>query len=92
MTARIPSEITQDEFNEAMKPLFDRLGVSAMEVTGDIHIVALKNEFTPYEIRFSVVATPDSDAPFPDAVQAEGHPQGDQFAIWTHNINVGVLP
>lgn len=93
MTARIPMSITQDEFNEAMKPLFDRLGTSAMEVVGDISIVSSPTGASSnYEIRYTVVAQPPNEvSEFPPGILADGHPQDDEFTLWTHQINVAVI-
>lgn len=94
MTARIPMSITHVEFNEALKPLFDLLGTSGMEIVGDILIVRPPKDdtFSNYDIRFTVVArAPGSAADFPLSTLAEGHPQDDEFAIWTHQISVAVI-
>lgn len=93
MKIRIPSSITQAELLNAMTPLFERLGVSPGEVVGDILILATPAADHPHEIRFEVVVSPESSSAehFPDALRDGGHPQGDEYAVLTHRINVAVV-
>lgn len=95
MTApRVPEFVTHDELLAATTPLFELLNVSVNEVVGDINIIQLPDGArSDYSIRFHVVASPDDvlESEMPEEVAAKGHPQGVEFNVFTHAIEVGVV-
>lgn len=92
MSDRIPTTVRHDDFLVAIKPLLDLLGVSANEITTDIHITGSTRDAAVLN-RISLVVMArrrdGDDADYPEGVHIADPPQ--EFAELAHLVVVEVV-